>query len=137
DPSKPWQRLRPRLSPYAVSACGHNSSCKCDRRKESSRVGLLRPNRINVLIHGVSRPHVPILADTLHGWQNLDELAHLPRHYVPAFADVAVQRKRLVLGKNVDAAQVGVNAIGERDVDDAVDATEGDSRLGPVPGQRI
>jgi len=38
----------------------------------------------------------------------------------PAFADVPVQRKRLVLGKDVNRAQVGINAVGKCDIDNAV-----------------
>ena len=61
----------------------------------------------------------------------------LAAHDVPAFADMPVQRQRLVLGEDVDPAQVGVDAVGKRDVDDAVDAAEGDGRLGAVASQRI
>ncbi len=43
----------------------------------------------------------------------------------PALADVAVEGERLVLGEDVDVAEVGVDAVGEGDVDDAVLAGEG------------
>jgi hypothetical protein len=48
-----------------------------------------------------------------------------------------VERERLVLSQNVYAAQVGVEAVGKSNVNDAVNAAEGHSRLGPVAGQRI
>jgi len=98
---------------------------------------LLGANGIDVLIDGVGRPHVPVLADPLHGGQNLDELSDFSAEDVPAFADLAIERKRLVLGQDINAAQSGVDAVGKRDVDDAVDAAKGDGRLGAVAGQRI
>ena len=55
---------------------------------------------------------------------------------VPAFADVAVERERLVLRQDVDPAQVGVDAVGERDVDDAVLAAKRNGRLGAIARQR-
>src|SRR5262249_43176783 len=96
-------------------------------------LALLAANGIDVLVNGVGGAQVPVLAHALHGWQDLDELAQLPRHHrAPAFADVAVQRKRLVLGEDIHAAQVGVDAVGERDIDDAVVAAEGHGGLGAV-----
>jgi hypothetical protein len=41
------------------------------------------------------------------------------------------------LGEDVNAPQVGVDAVGKCDVDDAIDAPKGDSRLGPVASERI
>jgi hypothetical protein len=41
------------------------------------------------------------------------------------------------LGQNVNPAQVGVKAVRESDVDDAVNAAKGDSGLGSVAGERI
>ncbi len=74
---------------------------------------LLGADRVNVLVNGVGRAHVPVRADPLHGGQNLDELAQLLGHDAgPAFADMAVEGERLVLGEDVDPAQVGVDAIG-------------------------
>ena len=99
--------------------------------------GLLGADGIDVLIDRVGRPHVPVLADPLHGRQDFDELADFIAENVPAFADLTIERERLVLGENKDAAQTGVDAVGKRNVDDAVDATEGDSGLGAVAGERI
>ena len=99
---------------------------------------LFAADGVDVLVDGVGRAHVPVLAHALHRRQNLDELAEFSAHDVgPAFADVAVQRQRLVLRQDVNATQVGVDAVGERDVDDAIDAAEGDGRFGAVARQRI
>ena len=72
-------------------------------------LGLLRPDRVNVLIHRVGGALVPLIAYPLHRRQHFDELSHLAAHDVPAFADVAVQRKRLVLGEDINPAQVGID----------------------------
>ena len=94
---------------------------------------LLGANRVDVLVNGVGRAHVPVRADPLHGRQNLDELAQFLGHNAgPAFADMAVERERLVLGEDVDPAKVGVDAIGERDIDNAVVAAKGNRWLGPI-----
>ena len=107
-------------------------------RQDEHVLRLLGADGINVLVHRVGGTHVPVLAHPLHGRQNLDELANLAAIDVsPAFANVTVQRQRLVLGQDVDLAQVRVHAIGKRDVDDAIDAAEGYGRLGTVTGEGI
>ena len=91
---------------------------------------------VDVLVDGVGGALVPGLGDALHGREDLDELAELVGDdRAPAFADVAVERERLVLGEDVDVAQVGVDAVGEGDVDDAVLAGEGDGGLGAIAGE--
>ncbi len=70
------------------------------------------------------------------GGQDLDELAEfIGDDRAPALADVAVERERLVLGEDVDVAQVGVDAVGQGDVDNAVLAGERYGGLGAVAGQ--
>ena len=98
---------------------------------------LLGADGIDVLIDRVGRPHVPVFADPLHGRQDFDELADFAAENIPAFADLAIQRERLVLREDIDAAQAGVDAVGKRDVDDAVDAAEGNGWFGAVAGERI
>ena len=92
---------------------------------------------VNILVHRVCRALVPLFTHSLHRRQYFDELSHLASQNVPALADVPVQRQRLVLGENVDSPQVRVDAIGEGDIDDAVDAAEGDGRFRPVARQGI
>ena len=105
--------------------------------KNQHVLGLLGADGINILINRVGRALIPLVADPLHGRQDFDELAHLAAQNVPAFADMAVERERLVLGEDVNAAQVGVQAVGKRDVDDAIDAAESDCGLGPIASERI
>ena len=51
--------------------------------------------------------------------------------------EMFLQRRRLVLGENQDAAQSGVQAIGKRKVDDAIFAAEAYGRLGPLGRERM
>jgi hypothetical protein len=98
---------------------------------------LLGADGINVLVNRVGRALVPLLADPLHGRQHFDELSYFAAQNVPALAHVPVKGERFVLSQNVNPAQVGVEAVGESDVDDAVNAAESDRRLGPVAGKGI
>ena len=100
-------------------------------------LGLLATDGIDVLVHRICSAHIPVLADTLHRWQDLNKLAQFAGHNrAPAFTDVAVERERLILRKNVDLAQVGVDAVRERDVDDAIVPAEGHSGFGPISCER-
>ena len=93
-------------------------------------------DRVDVLVDGVGGAQVPVLADALLRRQDLDELAEFLRHDVPAHADVPVERQRLVLRGDEDAAQPRVDAVGEDEVDDPVGPAEVDGRLGPVARER-
>ena len=97
----------------------------------------LARDRVQVLVDGVRRALVPVLADALLRRQDLDELAELLRDDVPAHADVAVERQRLVLRRDEDAAQPGVDAVAQGEVDDPVRPAEVDRRLGAILRQRI
>ena len=100
-------------------------------------LGLLAADGVDVLVDGVRSAHVPVGAGALHGRHELKELAQFLGHNAgPAFADMAVERERLVLGEDVDAAQAGVDAVGESDVDDAVMAAKGHGGFGTVAGER-
>ena len=100
-------------------------------------LGTLAADGIDVLVDGIGGSLVPVLTDALHGRKNFDELAKLAGDHLPGLADVAIEGERLVLGEDVDLAQVGVDAVGKGYVNNAVDAAKGDSGLGAVAGQRI
>ncbi len=98
--------------------------------------GLLGANGVDVLVDGVCGALIPGLGDALHGGQDLDEFAELVGDDgAPALADMAVEGERLVLGEDVDVAKIGVNAVGEGDVDDAVLAGKRYGRLGAIAGE--
>src|SRR6185369_6679740 len=67
-----------------------------------------------------------------------EDLDERPREVVEFVArvDVLVQRRAIELREDVDAAQAGVNAVRDRDIDDPVFASEWHSRLRPFLGQR-
>ena len=97
---------------------------------------LLRADGVDVLVDGVGGALVPGLGDALHGGKDLDELAEfLGDDGAPALADMAVEREGLVLGEDVDVAKLGVDAVGEGEVDNAVLAGEGYGGLGAVAGK--
>ena len=66
---------------------------------------VLAHDRVEVLVDRVGRALIPVLADALLRRQDLDELAELLRDDAPAHADVPVERQRLVLRGDEDAAQ--------------------------------
>ena len=99
--------------------------------------GTFAHDGVEVLVDGVGGALIPVLADAFLRRQDLDEFAELFRDDVPAHPDVAVERQRLVLGRDEDAAQAGVDAVAEREIDDAVGAAEVDRRLGALLRQRV
>ncbi len=106
-------------------------------RKDQDMLRLFRADGVDILINGIGSPLVPGLRNTLHRRQDFDELAQLVgNHRPPAFANVAIQRERLVLGEDVDVAQVGVDAVGKSDVDNAVLTGERDGGLGAIASER-
>jgi hypothetical protein len=93
-------------------------------------LGFFGADGVDVLVDGIGGALIPRLGDALHRREYLDELAELVGDDgAPALADVAVERKGLVLGEDVNVAQVGVDAVGKGDVDDAVLAGEGTAGL--------
>ena len=93
---------------------------------------------VDVLVDGVGGALVPMLVDPLLRRHDVDELAQLAGEVaLPADVDVPVEAAGLVLGEDQRLADVAVEAIGEREVDDAIDAAEGHGRLGAVAGQRF
>src|SRR2546430_9324955 len=100
-------------------------------------LGLLRTDGINVLIDRIRRPLIPLITHSFHRRQYFDKLSHFPGHNVPPLADVPVQRKCLVLSEDVDPSQVRINAVGEGDINDAVDSAKCDRRFSPVTSEWV
>jgi hypothetical protein len=105
-------------------------------RQDDDVARVFAGDRVEVLVHGVGGAQIPVFAHALLRRKDLDELAELLGHHVPPHPDVAIQRERLVLSGDEDAPQPRVGAIAEREVDDAVRATEVDRRFGPFLGER-
>ena len=96
---------------------------------------VLAADGINVLVNGVGGSQIPIGRDAHLRRQDFDEFAEA-QQLRPALADVPVERKRFVLRQDEYAAEIAVDAVGKRDIDNAVDAAEGHGGLGAVARQR-
>ena len=90
-----------------------------------------------VLADGVGGALVPVggLVGLLGG-EDLDEAA-VEHVELVGVADVLVQADGQELREDVDAVEVAVDAVGDRDVDQAVLAGDGHGGLGAVFGERV
>ena len=77
------------------------------------------------------------VAATLLRGHHVDELVHLVPHERPAGLQVLEERVGLVLGYDADAPDAGVDAVREREVDDAELAAEIDRGLRPGLGELL
>src|SRR5205807_5548376 len=90
---------------------------------------------VNVLVDGVGGAAIPLFADAHLRRKNFDKFAEADDGR-PAGADVAAEAERLVLSEHENAAEIGIDAIGKRDVNDAIGGAEGDGGLGAVARER-
>ena len=75
---------------------------------------------VDVLVDGVGGAFIPLrFRDALAGRQDVEALVALGPQEVPAALQMADQRMRLVLGGDAEAADAGIERVGEREVDDA------------------
>ena len=89
-----------------------------------------------VLAHRIGRPLIPGGAGgSLFGRKNLDEAAGEMIKLV-RLRDVPVKRSRVELREDVDALEIRVDAVRNRNVHQAVLARQRHGRLGPFLGQR-
>ena len=87
---------------------------------------------VDVLIHRVRRPGVPRpVRDALARGQDVEALVALVAEEVPAALQMPDQAVRLVLGGDADAADAGIERVGEREIDDARLAAEMHRGFGP------
>ena len=101
-------------------------------------LGIIAVHKGDVLIDGVGGALVPGLGFRL-GVGREDVRAAPVAVQVPglAVADVVVQLQGLVLGEHAHGVDAGVDAVGQREIDDAVFAAEGHRGLGGVLGEHI
>ena len=52
-------------------------------------------------------------------------------------ADIVIQLQGLILGQHTHGLNAGINAVGQRKINDTVLAAVGDGGLGDAAGQRI
>ena len=91
---------------------------------------------VDVLVHRIGGAGVPlVLRDALAGGQDVEALVAFDAEEVPAALQMADQAVRLVLRRDADAADAGVQRIGQCEIDDARLAAEIHRRLGTPVGQ--
>ena len=99
-------------------------------------VGVVPHEVARGLPHGVGRALIPVrVVGRLLGGEDLDEPLAERVHPV-GLRDVPVERRRVELRQHEDAADVGMQAVADRDVDQAVAAADRDRRLRPMLRQR-
>ena len=91
-------------------------------------VGLLVAQQVERLEDRVGAAQVPVLADPLLRRDRGDVVAEHRRH-PPGLADVPVEAVGLVLRQHHDLQVAAVDDVGQREVDQAVDAGERDRRV--------
>ena len=103
--------------------------------EDQDLLGTLALQQGEVLVDGVGGAPVPAADHDLLGRHGIDELPQVRMHDVPGGPEVLVQGETAVLGEDVDAPDAGVDTVGQGEIDDPIEAAEGDGRLGLVPGQ--
>jgi len=105
------------------------------RAEDDHDVRLLVVDQVHRLEDGVGRAGVPVRAEPLLGRDRGHVVAEQGAH-PPRGGDMPVQAVALVLGQDADLANAGVGQVGQREVDQPVQAAERDGWLRPVRGQR-
>ena len=77
------------------------------------------------------------LVEPLLRRQQIEELVHLRAQERPAHLQMAQQAVRLVLGQHADPADARIDAVRQREIDDAELAAEKYRRLGAPVGQLV
>src|SRR6202000_28397 len=95
-----------------------------------------RADDVEILEDRIRGAAVPAVVDPLLGRPEIDELVELAAQEAPAALQVAQQRMRLVLRDDRNAPDAGVQAVREREVDDAVLAAEMHGGFDALVGQR-
>ena len=114
----------------------HSPSCRRDRRRGSARSPgslALRMSRFWYTASAVPWYHCSCTR-CCAGMQ-VDEFLHAAVEEAPAALDMADQAVRLVLRGDADAADAGIDAVGQRKIDDAELAAERHGRLGAPVGE--
>src|SRR6185295_14310056 len=106
-------------------------------RKHQRRVSLVVVEMMQALAHGVGGPLKPIGAFGCYlGCEDFDKAVCESAEPIRA-RDVTIERRRVVLSQYENAMYIGVDADGNRDVDQAILSAKRNSRFGSLPGQRI
>ena len=102
-------------------------------------VGVVPVDKVDILVNGVGRALVPaaLLVVALIRRQNLGTGMGLVQIPGLAVADVFIQLQGLILGQDAHGIDAGVDAVGQRKINNAVFAAEGNGRFGGFFRQHI
>ena len=96
-------------------------------------VRIIARNKGKVLIDGVGGSLVPLrFLGAGVGREHLHAAVGAVQAPGLSVADIFIQFQRLILGEDSDGVNSGVDAVRQREVDDAILAPEGDGRLGGI-----
>ncbi len=98
-------------------------------------LGLLVEDQVEVLVDRVRRPPEPVRSAAHLGRHGVHELADVEAE-APGADDVLDERVRLELRQDLDLREAGVDAVVEREIDDAVAAAERDRGFRAIPRER-
>src|SRR6185295_7090461 len=112
-------------------------SIKMIARQHQRRVALVVIEMMQALAHGVGGPLKPIgpLGGYL-GCEDVDEAVCESAEAIRA-RDVTIERRGVVLSQYEDAMNIGVDAVGNRNVDQAILSAKRNRGLGTLSGQRM
>ena len=99
------------------------------------RLGAMLMNDVEILVNRIGRAAIPNLTELLLRRHDVDELAELAVQVAPAALHMLNQGVRLILREDEDLADARVDAVRQREVDDAVLAAERRGRLGTMVRQ--
>ena len=89
-----------------------------------------------ILAHRIGGPLIPrVIGECLFRSQNFHEPSRKMIELV-GLGDMPVERGRVELGEEVNALQIGIDAVGNRDVDQTILPGQRHRRLGSLLGQR-
>ena len=103
--------------------------------EDDHQVGLFVVDQVERLVDRVRRAGVPLRSEPLLRRHRRDVVAEQGTH-PPGQADVPVQAVALVLGQHADPQDAGVDQVGQREVNQPVEAAERNGGLRPVVGER-
>src|SRR5271165_7442789 len=90
---------------------------------------------MDVLVHGIRSALVPMIINPLLGRQHVDEFVETAVQKAPAAFQVLDQALRLVLGRNADLPDPGIDAVRQSKIDDPETAPERERGFGPFVGK--
>ncbi len=101
-------------------------------RQNQRILGAASLEQIEILVDGIRSSAVPRFSRSHLRGDRSDVLAKFGIEDRPCVAQVLLQRLGFVLSQYEDAAQAGMKAIAESEIDDPIASAEGNGRLGPL-----